>query len=108
MLKRKHYNLVVPPKVNLETSSVDVDAPEGTSVILYCNVTGHPSPTITWSKRKAVEPKNSTNAVSEYCFSIRTEDKYKSYIIFFFILGTQLKLKLQKKIASKIFYYDHV
>jgi len=101
MLKRKHYNLVVPPKVNLETSSVDVDAPEGTSVILYCNVTGHPSPTITWSKRKANEPKNSTNAVSEYCFSIRTEDNYKSYIIYFFYFGNTIETKATKEDSFK-------
>ncbi|XP_067936456.1 neuronal growth regulator 1-like [Watersipora subatra] len=59
-----HYywlTIFVPPKIVVESSSPDVEAPEGTTVRLACNATGYPEPTISWSYRRASEPANSTH-----------------------------------------------
>ena len=39
--------LTVPPDI---TASPDTEVPEGDTLILYCNVTGQPQPSVTWYK----------------------------------------------------------
>ena len=47
------YKTIVPASIIDELSSNDVTVQEGDTVVLICNVTGVPTPDVTWYRRPA-------------------------------------------------------
>ncbi|XP_067681936.1 limbic system-associated membrane protein-like [Haliotis asinina] len=54
-IKTVHLKVQVPAKINHDVSSEDITVREGDTVTLICNVSGIPTPTITWYRHRITD-----------------------------------------------------